>query len=356
MFLSSEYLILLIALFVINIKPKRELIFCVMMFMFLLGLSRGVNVGTDHAGYELDFLRFRTLDTAKQYLNHPFEWGFLCCIWIFKSFSNDYAIFSSMLFIPFWIGILRFFKLYGGNVALSLLLFYLFGFYFFGYSAMRQVLAMALILLALPNLMKGEYVKFAIITFVVSILFHKSQLAYELLIPIHFYLYKKQIRISKKPLLVMLIVSYSLFFMEENVFVKIFMNTVVNLLGLSEYSAYIMGMNGQEVSSNSTSLLFTFLALVCVYFKKDCSQLRFLVFVFGVSLFNITSMMGAQSARISFCFLFFITVAIPEICQELNTKPRIFFKLTTILCGVAYFISAFVLNNVYGVNPYYNFF
>ena len=355
--ISPIYIILLIALLLLSTYHfNKRYVFILIVFMLLLGVFRGVNVGTDHAGYEMDFMRFITFDTARRYLFHQFEWGFLFLIKCFKLFSNDYALFSSLLFIPFWVGLMKFFKSTKVSIASALLLTYVFGFYFFGYSAMRQALAMSLILASLPLLMRGKYVTFALITFVISFLFHKSQILYELLIPIHILVCKKKVVIRKKYLVIGLVISYLSFFVGQNLF-KDSMNSIAVFLGLSDYSAYIMGMNGDKVSGNLTSTLFSLLALLIIYFKKNLlCQFNFYVCILGVYLYNITSMMGTQSNRISYCFFIFVTVALPEIYEELKTNYRLFFKFSTITIGLIYFLKAFVINNVYAINPYYTLF
>ena len=63
-------------------------------------------------------------------------------------------------------------------------------------------------------------------------------------------------------------------------------------------------------------------------------------------------MMGHQSGRVAYPFLYYYVVAIPHVLQNLQGKNKILLLIVTILFCLGYFTNSFIVNNSCEVNPY----
>lgn len=144
--ISIEYIILgILLIFACIFSNKRHFTNVAFIYMIILGMMRGLEVGTDHLGYESDFYLIKTFKSMNV-MRHDFEIGYVSFMLLFKKFSNDYLTFASLA-IPvtlweFW----RFMEAFKVNKAYSLSLFYFSGMYFATFNVMRQMMAIGVIL------------------------------------------------------------------------------------------------------------------------------------------------------------------------------------------------------------------
>jgi len=351
--LSPEYLYIWIPVFFYALFPKEKkwLTWYIVIMMVFLAMMRGLEVGTDHLGYEDDFYSLHSLQNMENQMRHRFEWGFVACILLFKQFSNDYLTFSALCFLPFFIGSMWLIKQRSRSMALSLLVFWSF-FYLTSYNVIRQFLCMAMIAPCVCLFdKKGGYLKFATITIILSFLFHHSSLMMLALIPIHWYC--SRIEKSDKKVLSLLVIGSFVVFYIGNTFFKSFFVTLSAVMNLSEFEGYITQAR-EEAGGNTYSLFYTLYMLIVIY-VIDARKYKFELYVVVVSicLFNIFNTMSIFASRVYWDFWLYSVVLIPNIMVDKNTRHRKLFYLVTIVFCTAYFFFTSVLGNSGEINPYY---
>ena len=97
-----------------------------------------------------------------------------------KSFTNNsqVLIFTTSLFTQ--ISFVRFIKRYSQNFTFSIFLYFTLGTYVFTLAAMKQVVAMAVLMMAVPYLEKKQWVRYYLLV-VIAALFHTYAIAFAVL-------------------------------------------------------------------------------------------------------------------------------------------------------------------------------
>lgn len=318
--------------------------------MIILGMMRGLEVGTDHLGYESDFYLIKTYKSINV-MRHDFEIGYVSFILLFKKFSNDYLTFASLAIpVTLW-GFWRFIEAFKVNKAYSLSLFYFSGMYFATFNVMRQMMAIGVILGFINWLLNKKYLKFGVLIIVISLLFHKSTLISLVLIPIHYYS-AKHAELPKKYIAIVAGVCFTAFFVGRE-FVQNTSLAILFSIGLGDrYDGYLSGMSEGEIS-NLTATMLTIYFLLWLYFKKTNKNvfITWIYFIY-ITSFNLFQMLDTAAGRISYPFWAFILVTIPKLIEELNGRKKIIFIIISVIFYISYFTNSYVLNNMNGVNPY----
>lgn len=311
---------------------------------------RGLEVGTDHLGYESDFYLIKTYKSMNV-MRHDFEIGYVSFILLFKKFSNDYLTFASLAIpVTLW-GFWRFIEAFKVNKAYSLSLFYFSGMYFATFNVMRQMMAIGVILGFINWLLNKKYLKFGVLIIVISLLFHKSTLISLVLIPIHYYS-AKHAELPKKYIAIVAGVCFTAFFVGRE-FVQNTSLAILFSIGLGDrYDGYLSGMSEGEIS-NLTATMLTIYFLIWLYFKKTNKNvfITWIYFIY-ITSFNLFQMLDTAAGRISYPFWAFILVTIPKLIEELNGRKKIIFIIISVIFYISYFTNSYVLNNMNGVNPY----
>ena len=349
--LSAEYIILGILLILACIfSNKRQFTYVAFIYMIFLGMMRGLEVGTDHLGYESDFYLIKTFKSMNV-MRHDFEVGYVSFILLFKKFSNDYLTFASLAIpVTLW-GFWRFIEAFKVNKAYSLSLFYFSGMYFATFNVMRQMMAIGVILGFINWLLNKKYHKFGVLIIVISLLFHKSTLISLVLIPIHYYS-AKHAELPKKFIAIVAGVCFTAFFVGRE-FVQNTSLAILFSIGLGDrYDGYLSGMSEGEIS-NLTATMLTIYFLIWLYFKKTNKNvfITWIYFIY-ITSFNLFQMLDTAAGRISYPFWAFILVTIPKLIEELNGRKKIIFIIISVIFYISYFTNSYVLNNMNGVNPY----
>lgn len=349
--ISIEYIILGILLIIACIfSNKRQFINVAFIYMIILGMMRGLEVGTDHLGYESDFYLIKTFKSMNV-MRHDFEVGYVSFILLFKKFSNDYLTFASLAIpVTLW-GFWRFIEAFKVNKAYSLSLFYFSGMYFATFNVMRQMMAIGVILGFINWLLNKKYLKFGVLIIVISLLFHKSTLISLVLIPIHYYS-AKHAELPKKYIAIVAGVCFTAFFVGRE-FVQNTSLAILFSIGLGDrYDGYLSGMSEGEIS-NLTATMLTIYFLIWLYFKKTNKNvfITWIYFIY-ITSFNLFQMLDTAAGRISYPFWAFILVTIPKLIEELNGRKKIIFIIISVIFYISYFTNSYVLNNMNGVNPY----
>lgn len=349
--LSIEYIILLFLIFLYLIKDhSKNLYYIIVGYMILLGMMRGLYVGTDHFGYMDDFYIIKSLN-ANDYIQHRFEIGYLASILLFKEVSNDYLSFASLSIPPTIIGLIIFIKRHKVNMAYALFIMVTLGIYFSSFNIMRQMLAIGLILPFINLVYEKKYIKFTLITILFSFLFHKSTSFILILIPIH-HLSLNIKMINKNLLAILIVFSYIMFFIGKS-FLQNNFSIILSAIGYNEFVGYINGINTEGDTKNITASIFTLYSLIWLFvIDKRENIFSYLVFCLYIVFLNLFQMFDVAAGRIALPFLCFFLISIPQTIESKNTKYRIWFSVTTFIFCIGYFINSFCLNNYGEINPF----
>ena len=319
--------------------------------MSILAMFRSITVGTDTAGYEQDFYLIHDMSNYKDVIFHKFEPGYAWAIIQYKKISSDYMGFISLTWIPFILGILKF--IYDSKVwlAFSLYLLVMLGFYFYSMNGMRQMMACAMILATFPWLQAKKYFIFGIWTVTISLLFHRSEIVYLILIPLHYYTNRNKI-ISKKFLYLSIISSFLIFYI-GNTLLKEYLALLTLFLDEGEYYAgYIL--NEREEYGNLQSMMFSGFALLTVYCKTPQTyKFETYMFVLSIVIFNVFNTLSQFGIRLYYNFHFIAIFLLSQMVCDKQTKYRkLFFVAIIVFCTVL-FVHKFVINNNSDCNPYF---
>lgn len=347
--ISPEYIILLIMVMMAVFRQSKFWVRASIFLMLLLAVCRDKTVGTDFLGYYDDFRLIYDLRHSQNLIYHNFEIGFIGLIYLYKQITDNYLLFGSLIYLPFFFGCLKFMKESNVNMAYGLFVFYTYGLYFSGYNIMRQMMCIGLILFFINWLYRKKYLYFAIIVIVFSILFHRSSVIMLLLIPIHYYACKVE-TINKRLLYIITIASYALYYLGANLFVGIF-SSIVSFVGLSSYSEGYLRTDGE--GGNTVSFMYTLLALIII-FCKNPRNAKFFTFAFiaYIFIFNILNIIPTFASRAAWGFFSFSIVLIPQMLVDKETLHRKLLFATVTIFGLGYFFYAYYINNFGEINPY----
>lgn len=352
MFLSTEYIVIAISiiLYLTFFLKKKWPFYVIMSYMAFLGVFRGLEVGTDHAGYEADFYILNSYHSMN-IMFHRFEIGYVSLILLFKKFSNDYLWFSGLTFLIPIIGTTIFVKKYEINYAWAIFVFFFMGMYFDSMNLMRQYIAICSIAAFTYLLKKQDYIKFAIVVLIFSIAFHISSVIMLLLIPIFYYFEKKQYFLSKKWLYICIISSYLLFYIGPKVLAPIILS-IMAVLPLDDFSGYVSEYDMAEIS-NTMVTVYTIYALILVYLNKSTkNNAEIMCFVLFIMAYNLFNMFSTYAFRAALPFKFYMIALIPLLFSINKSNSARLIKLTTVVFVLAVFFVSYVIGNIGEVNPY----
>lgn len=352
--ISPIYIFLLVLLCLsVCFHKNKVLLYFNMSLMLVMGILRDFTVGTDIHVY---FEQYRFLHDYDDILgadNTSFEPGFIALIVLFKDFvKGEYLTFISLVFIPFFLGFMKFISYRKVSAPLALLFFYMWGIYFNGYNAMRQMLAIGTTLFFIPLLYERKYLKFAVATVITALLFHKSSVVMLLLIPFHYWTTVKDKCLSKKWLYALVAMSFAMYFTGK-MFLQSILEPLVMLFD-ARYSYYIMG-NETEDLGFTFNLGQSLAACLLIYlYKKRSMNFEMMVFIFGIAVYNIMGMFSAFGPRLAMYWTLFGVVLFPDIMSHVNRR-----KIKELACAFVFIIYLFVrffysyhFNNIDEVNPY----
>lgn len=353
--LSPIYLLLLTLASVFAFFYKNKMLaWALCVFMFVLAVFRGVEVGTDCLGYQKDYYIIKSVFDGNK-IFHSFEIGFVGLIALFKQYVTSlYLPFVSVLFCVFWFGFLKFIKYY--NIPLSLALFFLLtqSHYFYAYNIMRQMMALGLIVSVISWLYEKKYVKFCLYVIIVSMLFHKSSIIFAFLCVIHHYYHKCPKFFSKKNMYIAVILSFLFFFTAD----QTSMGMLASMAGLfySRYEQYLLGSIGTGVETGYLFMgcqsLFV-LALIFLYNNNERNKFEFIVYITGIVIFNVLSAISVVATRVAECFLVFNTVLFPMLMLDKTNKRLKWIRIVIVVVSLVLFFYRYGVKNDGLVNPYY---
>lgn len=168
----------------------------------------------------------------------------------FQSFFKQYISNNFQLYLLVIAGgtissFVLFIRKFSSNMGMSMIIFFAIGLYLFNFAALKQSIAMAILVTAIPQLLKKKYVKFSVLL-VVAILFHSYAIMY-IILPL--FVYKPW---SKQTYLTIIVMLFILFTFE---------NTITNLL---EYAEVLGKDISEEEVFNTASINLLRLAVYAI--------------------------------------------------------------------------------------------
>lgn len=320
--------------------------FVVPFFALVLFASvRSYLIGSDTETYTSDFRD--QLDPNYFVFNDNVEYGFqLLKYWLLNLTYNYFWLFfvSAIIVVCSYLFI---FKKLSRNYWLSVFIFITFNYYTFFFNGLRQGIAMAIIVLATPYLIKKEFLKYFLIVLIAS-LFHISSL----IMILFYFIIKLKLKLEYKLLGVIL---SSL----------ILSGLSIQYLATSNerYSTY------SEVSENSGGYLTLMLYLIIggmiyLFIKKyKTSDIIFInltqLYLCGVAFLIPIAMLGVNPSgpqRLLYYFTWSIALIFPYIFSIVNNKI-IYYLFIVFSCIYFYlFTSEYAGLSPYSLNEIFRIF
>lgn len=329
-------------------KNKMKKIFNVYKILsiipFVVVSAIRFDVGTDYMyRYAPDFEMIRLGGQVKN-LEIGFKIIIHICIFIFNNYESLFAI-TTLITIPIIMNII--FK-YSKKITLSIFLFFAGCYFFHSLNALRQYIAISIMLLAYKNILDNSYKKF-IILFLLAFFIHYTSIVCIIAI----FLRKK---IITTPIVVAILVSIILVLANP-------LNELVDLLIANSYYSIYTDSIYNTSDLNNSALVLNIIVYILLYSgaKKqkieEVNKMTFFINMQGMALIFVT--MGAITSlffRIAFYFSILQIISIPYVLYNTvttkETKWKKIYLLIIILLFLANITYNNVINNVDGVLPY----
>lgn len=345
-------LFILIHLISVSFKVNSNVeLWIYIIILAILSAFRGPEVGNDTHEY------IRIFDICQQpfFLETTrYEHGFVWLNKILRSFTDNHQFLFIVysLFVYFSIG--RFISKYSRNKWLSAFMLLAYGFFSFSFTALRQGIALGILLFSFDYIISGKKVKFIILMFIAS-LFHSTSFLF-----IFAYL-ARYIKPSIK-----LFITFGLIGLAAISIFSLLFNFMINLFPMYqnyEKSSYVGDAgtaNLLYIIISSIILLFSFFVL----YKKDrasmvasanskIDNIVMILVMFAIVLY-ILSMKANILDRIGLYYNIYSIILLPNAINALNINNRLYIQPLTILFFYLYTMSILFLRpNWNSVFPYY---
>lgn len=334
-------LLLIIGIFFKNPKIKKYYYFLICLLIFLVSSFRNELIGND----TIQYLRFFDLINGAN-LNHYidngyFEVGYIYINYFIKLISDSKLFFLTITSAFIYFGIFRFIYKNSKNEFMSLLLFVLLLYFFESMSAIRQYLAISIILLSFDNIRNKKLIKY-IISVVLALLIHKSAIICILL----YFVYN--IKIDKKTKFILLFITLLLSLVGAN-----FISSI--LLRFNFYTSYLDRLGTIKLAS-FIGMIINILIYLFVSFRhtKDKESEFFINVAFISMLLSILTLNFSILGRLSLYFEIFSLISIVNSIFSIKTvKNRLLFSIILLTCCFSYMYVIVVLRpDWYMVFPY----
>jgi hypothetical protein len=197
------------------------------MLIAVAGL-RGISVGIDTFQYENTYDRIKLLSFSELFVAGPVEHGYRLLQYTIDQLFGDFQILLIFVAILYVGMVSRLIYKYSNSPLMSYILFIGFGFYTFGMSAIRQTIAMAIIIIAFEYMKEKSFRKFLISTLLAST-FHVTALIF---LPCYWFV---KFKLNKKIILLLIVVAIVLFGLQDEI------RGILNIYARLEYSAVETG-------------------------------------------------------------------------------------------------------------------
>lgn len=230
-------------LYVSSQYVDNKIYYCVFIILLLFSGIR-YDVGMDYLNY------LRNFEDIRNNANSRFEVMTLIICKLVYSFSGDsQLIFFIYSFIAL-VGVFYFVKEFSDYKELSILIFFSIGIYYLStFNGIRQWAAIAMFLMALPNIVKKKYFRVSILL-LLALSFHSSAIIIILLLPI--------IRYKIPPKVLLLVFSFG----------WLLGKLVLIAISMTSYIAYLTFLRPNVPVSIPSTILYI---MVLVYILYKCN-------------------------------------------------------------------------------------
>ncbi|UYG93834.1 EpsG family protein [Cytobacillus firmus] len=290
-------------------RGKIHLFFGSVSLILIMGL-RDETVGTDIISYKNEF------ENADYYLNNllrPTELGYSFFNNLINTIGFNFQMYLLIISIIIIGSISLLYYRYSKNVLMSFYLHFTIGLFAMSMSGIRQILAVSITIIAFIFLMKNKKLLFFLFT-CLAYTFHNSAIAF--LITIFF----KNIKITKKSGFIIFGIASLMFFM------KGWLTIIVQYLTPDKYLKYL------EISFDTNInplviLVNMAIPLACLLLwpkSSEGKESNILSIIFILSCINfLISFLSVEIkylSRISFYFMVYNTVLIPNVINNIKSK------------------------------------
>lgn len=316
-------------------------------FVFLVGFAsiRNYSVGTDSIEYTYNFVN--KLNPEYFTFNENVEYGYQLLSYIILNFTHNYFwlfFISSIIVVGSYLNI---FKKISKNYFLSIYIFITFGFYTFYFNGLRQGLAMAITICAVPYLIERKIFNFSLLIVAASF-FHKSAL-------IMFFMY------------LIIHLKVKLEYKLVSIFLGSFLlsSLVIEYLA-SENERYTAYTNSSENAGGYLVLGFFLLFGAIFYFLNNAKNIfdrseyiLLQLYLIGLTFLIPVALLGTNPSgpqRLLFYFAWPLAILMPTILLRINVK--LIYLLFIVLSGIYFYLRTSRFSNLtpYQINEIFRIF
>ncbi len=334
---------------VFKLKYSKE-IFCGVVFI-LLTLVQGLrswNVGNDTKNYVRFYEIVKTMSIKSILLqsNWVIEPGYGMLMKVCSLIGINTRFFILIVAMIINGGLMLFIYKYSENPLMSVIIFMGVEFFTLSFTALRQMIAVIIVLNSYTFIRKEKYIKFIIIILLAAT-FHKSALIF---LPVYFF---KNIKISKNNL----IIGGCLILL-----LQVCAITIVKFCVEKFYYTSYLSADGSGITQAFVMLVYLVLGIL-IYFKfidkneyKD--NILFFVIYVAFAIQSLTYQLSMLS-RLMWYFYIFIVIFLPNVISNVKGSINIIDKKISIkrivsLCIYFLMILQYLLFsiNMYNIIPY----
>ena len=287
----------------------------VILLWLLIGL-RDMSVGADTSGYIEEFGIIARLDFSGMWLQ-TIEYKdplYILISWFVSRVTTNYTIYLLIWALFPAISLYITFKQVlkdRTDCLISILVFFLLGFFAFYVAGIRQTAAISIILLSYKSIQQKKIIHFLLYVFVASLL-HNSALIFIIAFPLCF------VKLRWWYILILAALLYI-----------VSMVALDNVFLLAQYfygDRFDSYQQGYESTQSSSALIMQIILFAICFFKykplieKDSVNSALLIFSFIGICFQSMAGMLAEMSRISFYFCIFDLILVPRAIKEYGGK------------------------------------
>ena len=315
-----------------TLKKKNTKLFSLVISTILISVLglRNITVGIDTLGYYESFVRISYLSINDLFDDVYYEYGYRILQFSVAILFKEYQILLIFVAIIYIGAVSMHIYNHSKNSTFSYILFILYGFYTFAFSATRQALAIAIILIAYEFIVRNKTTK-VFISIVIAASFHITSLIF-----IFSFLISK-IKLNKYTIIMITTFTLIIIYFKEQIF------TFLNGLSRIEYSLMDTGGN----------LLFLFMIMsvaLGIFIKKRFidpnknNRTLFYMMCLGIIIMPITTFHPVIMRLFYYFFIFLITY-IPNMLYSIkNPIIRLFAYFFYTSVGIYFFYTNVIPN------------
>lgn len=342
---------------VLNFIFKYRLI--TIVAIVLVATFKSVDVGFDTGNYKLVYDKLNLKDGPfKIILGSRSEIGYAILTWILAIMKMPFAVLGGLIAGIFTLSMVVFINKLSTNKFMSMILFVALGTFAQILSAYRQILAMALILISIIQLIDKKFFNAAFLILFAS-LFHISALVCLILLPIRLI----------KPNIGVVIISFAIVTAGAFAFPSI-LKLIEIISPIDYYTKYYVTTSAYLNSGNLLNVLYTIgvlLVFITMYFAKykllkfetkEKQNYEFFLMTFMVvALFRIVGTVADIPQllnRLNMYFFMILIVLIPLFVKGLKHNKKLYFcaNVGVYVVAFAYMFYLYAIKNTCGVYPY----